>query len=226
MAPTSTQVLKDGLAIAGVSGWYEWPQGLMKNHNMTLSTKLVGSYLAGAAITLLVGLAGVYGLRHAVANADSIVHKSKERGLFLAQSIDLARLGQVNFKKQVQAWKDILLRGRDRAAYDKYLSEFGQQEEMTQKNLATLKSSLASAGVSTAGVQEFLGLHLELGAKYREALKSYDPAKPDAGEVVDKLVKGIDRRPTDALDNIVEVVRQFDAEATKELEARFRAEAT
>ena len=187
---------------------------------------MLGGYMTIALITLIVGGVGYYGLTRSVADADNISQKIKDRGKFLSQSIDLARSAQVNFKKQVQAWKDLLLRGRDSASFAKYRDEFVKQESLTQANLASLKSLLAASGIDTAMVDDSIRTHAELGAKYRDALKSYDGSKADAAEVVDRLVKGIDRPATDAIDKIVDAVQQFDAETTKAVEARFHSQST
>ncbi len=192
----------------------------MKHKPLTLAARLFCGFLTFAVITALVGMAGYYGLNRAVTNADAVTEKIKEQGRFLSQSIDLARSAQVTFKKQVQAWKDTLLRGKDPAAFTKYVGEFNQQETTMQTNLVSLKSLLAHEGVDTSLVDETLRTHAELGGKYREALKSYDASKADAPETVDRLVKGIDRPATDAIDKIVAHIRQFDAETTLESEAQ------
>ena len=192
--------------------------------SLNLAARLLGGYLAVAVITSLVGLGGYYGLSHAVSSADAITQKTKQRGRFLAESIDQARSAQVNFKKQVQAWKDILVRGRDPAAFAKHLGEFNQQESATQTNLASLKALLRREGIDTALADGSLRAHAELGGKYREAIESYDPSKTDAAEIVDRLVKGIDRPATDAIDSIVNQVRQFDSETTRDLETQFHTQ--
>jgi hypothetical protein len=46
---------------------------------------------------------------------------------------DDARLLQVSFKKQVQEWKDILLRGADPQQLAKYRAQFDEQETATDR---------------------------------------------------------------------------------------------
>jgi len=104
-------------------------------------------FLAVAAIAMLVGAAGYMGVASAVSQADQISAQLKQRGRFLAQSVDLARSAQVEFKKQVQEWKDLLLRGgNDQATYDKYLQNFFSEEAATQQNLQGLRQLLGAQG--------------------------------------------------------------------------------
>ena len=84
---------------------------------------------------------------------------------------DMTRTMQVNFKKQVQEWKDLLLRGGDQAMYDKYLKAFGEREAATQKNMQELRELFVAEKIDTRKIDESLRDHLELGEKYRSALK-------------------------------------------------------
>ncbi len=127
----------------------------------------------------------------------------------LIDAVDTAREAQVHFKKQVQEWKNVLLRGGDPEAYNKYLEGFENEEKATQGFLISIKAIMTELGMDTASVEEALNVHKELGSSYRDALKSYDGANPDSKHVVDKLVKGIDRAPTDSIDAIVENTKVF-----------------
>ncbi len=181
--------------------------------------------MAGAAITLAVGSVGYWGLTRAAGQADVITGRLKEQGRFLSQSINLARSAQVSFKKQVQEWKDILLRGgNDQATYDHYYKGFCDQEAATDKTLAELKDLLLEHGVDAAGVDRCLSTHHELGEKYRAALQCFTPGHPGSAPKVDSLVKGMDRPATDAIDQIVAQAQQINSDATAEMEATFHAE--
>jgi methyl-accepting chemotaxis protein len=88
--------------------------------------------------------------------------------------------------------------------------------------LTSLSNLFADAGVETTLVDQSLVEHKKLGKQYRDALKTYDSAKSDSCFKVDKLVKGIDRPATDAIDAIVKQVQQFEADTTKATENHFR----
>ena len=181
---------------------------------MKISTKLNTGFLAVAAITLVVGAVGYFGLRQSVINQrETIVSANQSR-----QAVDLARKATVDFKIQVQDWKDILLRGHDPAMFDTYLAAFTKEEAQTREDLGSLKALMSRIGMATSTVDDFLAAHAELGQKYREALKRFEATNESASAVVDKLVKGLDRAPTETLDGIVIAINQYAQEANARIE--------
>lgn len=66
----------------------------------------------------------------------------------MANAIDTARLSQVHFKKQVQEWKNILLRGNDRDLFDKHLTAFNEEEQKVNEYLKSLSQIASSSGMS------------------------------------------------------------------------------
>ena len=57
------------------------------------------------------------------------------------QSDDLAAI-QIEFKNQVQEWKDVLLRGRDPVLYQQYWGQYEQSERKVRKELEELRDEL------------------------------------------------------------------------------------
>lgn len=111
------------------------------------------------------------------------------------------RVLQVTFKKQVQAWKDILLRGKDDAALSKYETEFhalsAQVDGAGAKLLAQIRDPQAHAALA-----EFLQRHALLASQYEAGLAGYKPTRDYAQ--ADAALKGKDRPPTDMLDQVAE----------------------
>ncbi|MBF0564195.1 MAG: methyl-accepting chemotaxis protein [Nitrospirae bacterium] len=130
------------------------------------------------------------------------------------KAVDTARNSQVHFKKQVQEWKDILLRGTDKAAFEKYHNNFSKESDETQTNLKELKDILVKLGDDTSMVDDAVKKHGELKDKYLEALKSYNPAEADAYQKVDRMVKGMDRPPTESIESIVKFIKDKQTETT------------
>ncbi len=150
---------------------------------------------AGIVIALMTAVSGYTGLEKDLA-AQS--HNAIE-------SVDTARLAQVTFKKQVQEWKNILLRGEDEEKLAKYIKGFSEEESNVRIQLEKLKQITSNPSLGTQ-IDAFLAGHQTMGEKYRQGLEAYKQAVSEKYKVGDKAVKGIDRQPTDDLDKIVETV--------------------
>lgn len=174
----------------------------MKLSDLKIGTRL--AVLAGFLMLamLAVGIEGWQTLSASNARNAEMMQRSTQ----LELSIDTARSAQVEFKKQVQEWKDTLLRGNDQAAFDKYSKAFQDRSQQTDVLLQKLKDLFGKLGLNSAQVDDALKAHQELGVKYLEALKQYDVANADSAHKVDALVKGMDRPPTQKIDEIVAYV--------------------
>ena len=155
-----------------------------------------------AAALLILAAGSIYSLK----SANDRLRQSQELSINVVQAVDTARLAQVDFKKQVQEWKDTLIRGTDPQSFDKYQGNFKKREESVRKDLETLAGLMGRLGLQKDQVEEALKVHAQLGERYHEALKSYNKSSAVSYLVVDRLVKGMDRPPTDAIDGIVSYI--------------------
>jgi methyl-accepting chemotaxis protein len=161
---------------------------------MRISSKLVGLSLgtvvvvAGLAITLVGELKAV-----------STGYNNLLQGP--VREAEAARVAQVDFKKQVQEWKDILLRGHNPDDLEKYTRQFHAQEAKVKAEAQTL-SGLVDDPVAKQLLGDFLVADETLSAKYQAAYDVYLKGKFDF-KAADKLVRGQDRPPTDLFDKVV-----------------------
>jgi len=174
----------------------------MKLTDIKIATRL--SVLAGFLLLalLMVGVGGALSLSASNDHSTASMHNAA----LLEKSVDAARSAQVQFKIQVQDWKDTLLRGQDPEAFKKYMGEFSKKADDTDTDLKKLKEMLATLHLNTGLVDEALQAHNELDTKYLDAIKQYDSANAESAHVVDGLVKGLDRPPTKKIDEIVAYV--------------------
>ncbi len=139
-------------------------------------------------------------------------------------AVDSGRDAQQCFKTQVQEWKNILLRGADPAAFEKHMKGFEAEEKLVLTRLDALKDMTKKLGIEQRiDVDTSRKTMAELGVKYREALKLYDRANPQAGLVVDRAVRGIDRAPTEAITKLVAELKKFSEESSAAQLAESRA---
>ena len=148
---------------------------------------------------------GLYGLI-AIVETNSRLHDSVRTGQAMIQAVDTARLAQVHFKKQVQEWKDILLRGNDQSLFDKHMRAFEDEETRVNNYLHSLAKLTAEANLNVPQIDESIRVHEQLGRRYREALETYKHSDLRSAVVVDRMVRGIDREPTDRIDAILDVI--------------------
>lgn len=118
-----------------------------------------------------------------------------------SQLIDEANL---QFKIQVQEWKNVLLRGRQPAELNKYWQQFQSREQQVQTLLAQLLAD--SDGELTAPLRQLRDSHRQLGQAYSKGRESFLAAggDPVAG---DAAVKGVDRAASEQMSALVEQLR-------------------
>ncbi len=174
-------------------------------------------FVLGAIVSIIVLLTGGFGLNNFY-QANKRQANAQNLSKTLIRAVDASRNTQVHFKKQVQEWKNILIRGYDQEAFDKYLNNFTDEETAVQHGLKTVAGLMSTLAMDTSKVDDVMKAHADLGVKYRDALKSYDKSNPRSYKTVDKLVKGMDRPPTDAIDGIVKYIAEYSEKTFSNLE--------
>ncbi len=148
--------------------------------------------IAGTGALLLVSAAlfGMWLFWNSLHIFESQVLKSAadERGILILQA---------DFKKQVQEWKNVLLRSNDADSLDKHWKSFEALEQKIQKSGEELQAGLADAKANEL-LGTFLKAHQVMGSNYRKGLQEFINSGYDS-KVGDNAVKGMDRAPTDLL---------------------------
>src|SRR5689334_11588604 len=168
-------------------------------NNFKIGTRLFGMAIIVAVIMSLVGWQGL----RTLAQTTEAMHSSLGFAERVSGAMDRTRDAQVDFKRQVQEWKDLLIRGHKREDFDKYFESFNREERTVQTELAETRDSLKALGFDVNPVEGLIRDHAALGARYREALKQFSPGVMQSTALVDNLVRGVDRPVTDRLDSIV-----------------------
>jgi methyl-accepting chemotaxis protein len=123
----------------------------------------------------------------------------------------------LEFKVQVQEWKNVLLRGKNPDSLAKYWGSFETQENKVQNLLGTLVQQLSNRDATLANqVQGLREEHRSLGVAYRAGHDAYIAAgyDPFAG---DAAVKGIDRATSDQLSALVAELRESALRSSDEI---------
>ncbi len=120
------------------------------------------------------------------------------------QESALVDRANLEFKSQVQEWKNVLLRGKDPEALTKYWTQFEEQERAVNQTLAQL-SQLAGQWQDQELVAQVRALsdeHQKLGQAYRQGKEKFVAAQGDP-TVGDQAVKGIDRATSEQMAALV-----------------------
>jgi methyl-accepting chemotaxis protein len=182
--------------------------------------RLTALVVVATLATAAVGVTGLLAVRAALDQ----VHLAVREGDAVTRANDAARSAQVHFKKQVQEWKNVLLRGFDPAMFARYLKGFNDEEAAVRADLQRLRGMGGVAdGEVRVHIDSLLAVHGALGVRYRQALEGYDGADPQAHRRVDAAVRGIDRAPTDAMDSLVARIQRAGEARLAEVDRRSRA---
>jgi methyl-accepting chemotaxis protein len=103
---------------------------------------------------------------------------------------DLSRVLQVTFKKQVQEWKELLLRGKEPANFKRYNDAFHQQEDAVREILARLKRSIEDEKAAQL-LDRFAQAHQTMMTKYEAALVVFSGSKENAQAAADQTAEQV-----------------------------------
>ncbi|MCR8935217.1 MULTISPECIES: methyl-accepting chemotaxis protein [unclassified Pseudomonas] len=169
---------------------------LQKSLRAQMLALLSGSLLA----VLLIALACFHFLSNGVQSYSQLLAGP----LHTSQLIDEANL---QFKVQVQEWKNVLLRGKQPADLAKYWGQFEDRQRDVQKILGELAGQSGIEPSLKTRIERLRDEHRQLGAAYQKGRDAYvaaggDPATGDAA------VKGVDRATSDQMSELVAELRQ------------------
>lgn len=125
----------------------------------------------------------------------------------------LVNEANVEFKTQVQEWKNVLLRGKNPADRDKYWQQFQTKETKVQQTLKQLAQNAAANNKRQLQTQteNLLSEHRTMGNAYRRGFQAFVDAGGDAA-VGDAAVKGIDRATSQKMEELVSQLSEHSQE--------------
>ncbi len=127
-----------------------------------------------------------------------------ERRIADLDAVHAVMQAQVDFKQQVQEWKDFLLRGHDEAQAQHYWRQFQQQVAKVAADCQVMHAAFSAEEDHDFGAQaqSFCRQHALMTAAYAQGRQTFLQAQglPSAG---DRAVAGIDRQPTQLLAGLV-----------------------
>lgn len=175
---------------------------------MRFRNKLTVLTLISLTIIMLVLLGSRFQVNHLI-QTTNIAYQD---GLQLSETMDAARQSQVSFQRQVQEWKNTMLRGSDLTLQAKYWNGFKEREAEMQRGLSALKQQLIQLKMTeaTGKVNQLLLDHQQLGQQYRAAIQPYlgQPMTLEMMQQIDTAVRGIDRPTSAGMDGLVHLMQQ------------------
>lgn len=112
----------------------------------------------------------------------------------------LANNMNLNFKRQVQEWKNVLLRGHNSKDREKYWQRFNNHHHTIQSQTDKFLA-LNVAPQLREDMQQFQRIHMSLLPQYQEGFRVFMQSNFDY-KGADKVVRGIDREPTKVLEKL------------------------
>lgn len=112
----------------------------------------------------------------------------------------------VDFKTQVQEWKNVLIRGSDNNAREKYWGKFQKRHEKIQSEGQQILAKLPPGDAKDL-IQRFLQQHKSMYDAYNKGYQAFQSSNysHSAG---DQAVQGIDRAPTKLLADAVKLLQE------------------
>jgi len=193
------------------------------NQNAAERNQLRKSLMQVASLLLLSLLSVALLALFSVWSLQRAHQRSEQEITQLVSALDASRQAQVQFKRQVQEWKNVLLRGDYPVARARYFNAFASAEDEVQTALAKVDEVLRAAGDTRYDTQ-LKGLrreHLHLGEQYRAALIDASGGRWAPFDS-DLAVRGIDRPLDRNIDQLATGLMQEMHDRSQLLDASFQ----
>jgi len=115
---------------------------------------------------------------------------------------DQARVMQVAWQRQGQAWTNLLLRGHDSGDRATYRTSFRKESDEVQATGEALKHTEHDAQ-TRALLDQFLTAHHAMGQTYEAALERFVAGQGLDPKAADRMVRGQDRAATELIAQVV-----------------------
>ena len=169
--------------------------GLLGSLRLTIGAK-IGLLVGGLVLVLVASTLVLLNETRVTANQynDVLAREGRQSQLVLMM--------QVAFRQQVQEWKDILLRGTNATDLATYTANFhvadAQVDQLYQQVLATDPDPALMAKLT-----RYHDLELATDTAYTRGLQIMEASHGQDFHQADQLVRGVDRAPTQALQDVV-----------------------
>ena len=177
---------------------------------MTIRIKLLLTFL----ITLLV-LCGI-GL-YTVSAYHQILEAEREITDNTNRNVEIAQQSESQFITQLNAWKNVLLRGSAQNNYHHYLQLFYSQERKARKSIKELNARLSDTTDLKKLTQNLINEHKFMGRKLREALRLFNNTDVEPVRVTDEFIADFEEKPTVLLKQIIQELHVYRDEQSLEL---------
>jgi hypothetical protein len=165
------------------------------SHTPTMLIRLGGLVLMLVLINAMLSLGAIR-----YTNEQLLQDTAKLEALESAR--DHAQSASIHFKRQVQEWKNVLLRGHDPQDLDRYQHAFEQEFTEVQRAFEQLAAQAPAAGLSELPITEAAADHRVIKQDYDEALAAFRADDGKNPRAVDTRLRGIDRELTATIDRI------------------------
>lgn len=163
---------------------------------------------ASLGLMLAVSLYALYSLNQELKNYQQLLEGPQA-------SASLINEANITFKTQVQEWKNVLLRGRDKKDLEKYWNSFESYEAEVQSILSRVIEREIPEEMRHQ-VVELREEHQRLAASYREAYQRFVASGAQA-HIGDGFVRGVDRGTSDGMEQLVDSIDAFTASQNSEI---------
>lgn len=171
----------------------------------TLQGRILTLSVAGLLVLATVSLYTFAAMRSTIAEYQSLYTTEVAAN----QLVDGMNIG---FKRQVQEWTNVLLRGDERSDREQYWRQFSEQYDEVQA-LAKKLDAVLPAGDLKATAQQFVRSHKNMLDKYQVGLGAFEQSNFDP-RVGDKAVSGIDREASELLSAMsVKIAEQIETKS-------------